>query len=61
MVEEKYISMVEASKLIGVSPATMRKLANERKISHFRIGTRFKFTREDINKFIEARKITMEA
>lgn len=42
----------EASKFIGCSAYTIRELAREKKIPHYRIGNRIMFTKETLKKWI---------
>jgi excisionase family DNA binding protein len=42
----------EASKFIGCSAYTIRELAREKKISHYRIGNRIMFTKDTLIKWI---------
>lgn len=43
----------EASKFIGCSAYTIRELAREKKIPHYRIGNRIMFTKQALIKWID--------
>ncbi len=50
--ETEYLTVREAAALIGVSPGTLRKNANKRKVRHFRdsLNGRLYFLPEDLPK-----------
>lgn len=43
----------EASKFIGCSAYTIRELAREKKIPHYRIGNRIMFTKQALIRWID--------
>lgn len=54
--ESLNLSPKEASQLIGCSEYTIKELARQGRIPHHRIGNRIKFTREGLQKWIEAQE-----
>ena len=50
-------SVIEASKKLGVSEITVRRLIKKKSIPHRRIGDRYLFTESDIENYLESVKI----
>jgi excisionase family DNA binding protein len=54
--EDKIYTMEEAAKYLRIHAATLRLKAKNNEINYFKIGTVFRFTESDINKYIEAHR-----
>ena len=50
-------STVEAAKVLGVSPWTIRQWSSMRKLPHYKVGRLTKFKMSDLVAFIEAGKV----
>jgi len=55
------IPLGQAAAMIGVSPPTLRKYAREKKIAHYKLGKRFRFTEGAINEFIQRNMVKYES
>ncbi len=53
--KEEYISAEEAAKLIGLHPATLRKLAWQRRIRSFKVLGALRFKRSDLEELVVER------
>ncbi len=53
--KEEYISAEAAAKLIGLHPATLRKLAWQRRIRSFKVLGALRFKRGDLEELVEER------
>ncbi len=53
--KEEYISAEEAAKLIGLHPATLRKLAWQRRIRGFKVLGALRFKRSDLEELVVER------
>lgn len=53
--ETELLNVQQASKLIGVSPKTIRRWAQQKKVRGLKVGTRgdWRFTREDLLKLVK--------
>lgn len=53
--ETELLNVQQASKLIGVSPKTIRRWAQTKKIRGLKVGTRgdWRFTKEDLLKMVK--------
>jgi len=51
-------SVVETSKLLGISEITLRRLIKLRRISYRKIGDRYLFSQSDIESYIESIKVS---
>jgi excisionase family DNA binding protein len=49
---------MEAARLIKVSPRTLRRMAERREISHFRVGRRLLFSDQDIAEYLSRSRIS---
>jgi len=50
-------SVLEVSKILGVSVVTLRRLIRFRRISYRKIGDRILFSEADINAYLESVKV----
>jgi len=55
LMKEEYISAEEAAKLIGLHPATLRKLAWQRRIRSFKVLGALRFKRSDLEELVVER------
>jgi len=53
--KEEYINAEEAAKLIGLHPATLRKLAWQRRIRSFKVLGALRFKRSDLEELVVER------
>ncbi|MCH7804812.1 MAG: helix-turn-helix domain-containing protein [Acidobacteria bacterium] len=53
--KEEYISAEEAAKSIGLHPATLRKLAWQRRIRSFKVLGALRFKRSDLEELVVER------
>ena len=53
--KEEHISAEEAAKLIGLHPATLRKLAWQRRIRSFKVLGALRFKRSDLEELVVER------
>ena len=51
-------SVIETSKILGVSEITLRRLIKLRRISYRKIGDRYLFSQSDIDNYIESIKVS---
>jgi len=51
-------SIVEISKMLGISEVSLRRLVRSRRISYRKIGDRILFSEADINAYLESVKVT---
>jgi excisionase family DNA binding protein len=51
-------SVLETSKILGISEITLRRLIKLRRISYRRIGDRCLFSQSDIDSYIESIKVS---
>lgn len=51
-VKETGLTPKEASALIGCSAYTIKELAREKRIPHYRVGNRYRFTRSSLIKWM---------
>jgi excisionase family DNA binding protein len=50
-------SVLETSKILGVSEVTLRRLIKLRRISYRKIGDRYLFSQSDIDNYVESVKV----
>ena len=58
---EKLLSADEAAEIVGLNPATLRKLAWQRRIRSFKVLGCLRFRRRDLEKLIVERPAVEEA
>ena len=51
-------SVLETSKILGVSEITLRRLIKLRRISYRKIGDRYLFSQGDIDSYLESVKVS---
>lgn len=56
-IKERGLTPQEAADLIGCSAYTIKSLARERRIPFYKIGVRYRFTRETLLDWIEEQEI----
>lgn len=50
-------SVIETSKILGISEITLRRLIKLRRISYRKIGDRYLFSQSDIDSYLESVKV----
>ena len=56
MSDEK-LSLLQAAPVLGVSPYTVRSWVRERRIPFFRCGRRLVFSRQELERWLSARRV----
>ena len=51
-----FLNMKEAAELLGVHPVTINRYCKQGKLTYYQVGSRKRFVKEDIEKFIEGAK-----
>jgi len=54
--QRKMLDYQEASKYCGTTPRYLRSLVQQRRIEHYKIGKRIKFSTADLDHFLDACK-----
>lgn len=54
--EPSVLGVDQAAAYLGVSPSLIRRLSYERRLIHFKVGSKVKFRRADLDKFVEEGK-----
>ena len=49
----------EVAETLSVSPRTVRRLAERRKISHRRVGRQIRFSEDDISEYLATSRVSM--
>jgi excisionase family DNA binding protein len=51
--EDKICTVQEAANYLKISTSTIRRMANQRKISSFRVNTRIRFHLADLDEYVK--------
>ncbi|HOC93211.1 MAG TPA: helix-turn-helix domain-containing protein [bacterium] len=54
---DRYIDYGQAAELLSLSVGSLRNLVSEKKISHFKIGARVRFSVSELHKFMHENKV----
>jgi len=54
--EKKLFTVLEMSEMIQVTPETVKDYIRDGKLTAFKVGYQWRFTEEDLYKFVEARR-----
>jgi excisionase family DNA binding protein len=55
--ENGFLTVKEASRYLGVKPSSLYSMVDEKEIPHYRIGRLIKFTKADLDAFMEERRV----
>ena len=55
--ESGFLTVREASRYLGVKPSSLYSMVEEKEIPHYRIGRLIKFTKADLDAFMEERRV----
>lgn len=56
-VTDEKLSLIQAAPVLGVSPYTVRSWVRERRIPFFRCGRRLVFSRQELERWLSARRV----
>jgi len=51
------VGIVEGANIIGVSPYTLRRWINQKRLPFYKLGRRVLLSRDDLEQFIEAGRV----
>jgi excisionase family DNA binding protein len=60
LAQEKWYSIQEAADFLGISTVTLRRYIKSRKISAYRIASRYRFKKEALEEFLEGCRLETE-
>jgi excisionase family DNA binding protein len=55
--ESGYLTVTEASHYLGIKTSTLYVMVERKEIPHYRVGRLIKFTKADLNAFMEERRV----
>ncbi len=53
----KFLNQIEAARYLGVSKSTVSLLTSRGELTHYRIRRSVRYTKQDLDNFMESRKI----